>query len=149
MVPGVFRTAVAASLVGLLAGCATAPGKLAHDDLVWNVYEINKPLVAVYDGLQNNARNCGGLIDGYEPKWYPSQNMRSAKIDLYLKGGFGGVSDWVAGLIVMSEEGSMTKVDVGIQKPYSNPVFRANGWWKQRVENIVREIEAGAAPSCK
>lgn len=143
------RGFIAVGLLMALAGCATPPGQLKHEDLSWAQYSINAPLPKVYEGLQTNARHCGGLIDQYDPKWYPSQDMRSAKIDLYLEGGFGGTSDWVAGIIELESSGSQTLAKVGIQNVYSNPVFRKRDWWRPKFAAIVNEIVSGATPSCE
>jgi hypothetical protein len=136
-------------LTATLVGCATAPSKYDSSDLNKAEYTVALPLQAVYAKLQDRARYCGGLIHGYVPEWYPSQDMKSAKIDLYTKTGLGSRSSYVAALIALNTVGTATHITVNVPDATDHGILRWSGWWRPKVANIVSQFSTDSQPTCQ
>ncbi|OMG87989.1 hypothetical protein [Achromobacter xylosoxidans] len=133
--------------VSVMAGCATPPGQLKHDDFDWAQSDLSIPADETFAGLQNYARACGGILD-QAPAWYPTANGDGAKVDLFMRG-LGGQTEFVYGIIELTQTPQGTTVaKTGIQTVYSKPAFRKRGWWTERVNTMFSEIETGTTPTC-
>lgn len=131
----------------LIGGCATPPGKLQHDDFDWSETSLAIPPEKVFDGLQNYARACGGILD-QAPAWYPTTTGDGSKVDLFMKG-IAGQTDFVYGVIELNAApDGTTKARTGIQTVYSKPAFRKRGWWIEKTEKMYAEIQSGSSPTC-
>lgn len=131
----------------LVAGCATPPGQLKHEDFDWSESTLLIPPNRVFSGLQNYARACGGILS-QAPEWYPTSTGDGAKVDLFMRG-VAGQTEFVFGIIelVQTSDGS-TIAKTGIQTVYSKPAFRKRGWWIEKTQAMFSEIESGATPTC-
>lgn len=144
----VFKYTFLAVVLGA-AGCATPPGKLKPEDMEHATYVLHQPISKVISRLQEADRNCGGLIAGWGPAWYPMTNPDQYKIDLFLKGIGGARESWVAGMIDLSKlEANKTEMSVAIQKIYSRSIFRKTVWWHVKTQAIADNINADHPITC-
>lgn len=120
-------------MIFIFIACATPAGKFTKDDCNWETRTLNISKDKAYDNLIQGFRICGQKI-GIE-------KCHNYKCDIYLHSGFGSQSLWVLGFVNIEE----TKISVGINKKYDEPVFGEKG----KIRKVLFELVNGNYTSCE
>lgn len=111
-----------------MIGCATPAGKIPESDFVWQEKIIEANYQEVYRRIVSGFRTCGDVIA--EGNLYT--DIKEGHFDIYLRGTFGGRSDFILGVIHLkpNDKGN-TIVKVGVQTIYDRPLFGRHGKYRK------------------